>query len=144
MKCWSAIPTPLSNRPLQTTKACRLWGKIGKELHLIDCYVRQDTVSGMVRWLYDLYERTRDTAAVQFFMEAYFMQDVFLDEFVAEGNLGGYQLPIMPDKLKKPDKLQRIEAVSPLWERGFVFYNEKRSEERRVGKECRSRWSPYH
>ena len=23
-------------------------------------------------------------------------------------------------------------------------YNEERSEERRVGKECRSRWSPYH
>ena len=66
-------------------KACRLWGKIGKELHLIDCYVRQDTVSGMVRWLYDLYERTRDTAAVQFFMEANFMQDVILDEFEAEG-----------------------------------------------------------
>ena len=26
---------------------------------------------------------------------------------------------------------------------GFVFAK-KRSEERRVGKECRSRWSPYH
>src|SRR2546428_3851337 len=26
----------------------------------------------------------------------------------------------------------------------FVFCNEARSEERRVGKECRSRWSPYH
>ena len=25
---------------------------------------------------------------------------------------------------------------------GFIFY--LRSEERRVGKECRSRWSPYH
>ena len=24
------------------------------------------------------------------------------------------------------------------------IYIEKRSEERRVGKECRSRWSPYH
>src|SRR2546427_2257781 len=24
------------------------------------------------------------------------------------------------------------------------LYDEKRSEERRVGKECRSRWSPYH
>src|SRR5256884_8769901 len=24
------------------------------------------------------------------------------------------------------------------------FRSEKRSEERRVGKECRSRWSPYH
>src|SRR5256885_3856116 len=28
-------------------------------------------------------------------------------------------------------------------QRGFDFYLE-RSEERRVGKECRSRWSPYH
>lgn len=61
-------------------------------------------------------------------MEANFMQDVILDEFEAEGNLRGYQLPIMPDKRKKPDKLQRIEAVSPLWERGFVFYNEKLKE----------------
>ena len=68
-------------------KASRLWGKIGPELHLIDCYVRQDTVSGMVRWLYDLYERTRDTAAVQFFMEANFMQDIILDEFEANAAL---------------------------------------------------------
>lgn len=105
-------------------KACRLWGKTGRELHLIDCYVRQDTVSGMVRWLYDLYERTRDEAAVLFYMEANFMQDIILDEFEAEGRLRGYQLPISPDKRKKPDKIQRIEAVSPLWERGLVFYNE--------------------
>ena len=106
-------------------KASRLWGKLGNELHLIDCYVRQDTVGGMVRWLYDLYERTRDTASIRFFMEANFMQDVILDEFALEGNLRGYQLPIMPDKRKKPDKIQRIEAVSPLWERGYVYYNEK-------------------
>ena len=26
----------------------------------------------------------------------------------------------------------------------FFIYESKRSEERRVGKECRSRWSPYH
>src|SRR3712207_9449107 len=32
-----------------------------------------------------------------------------------------------------------ITIVNPLWEQG-----ESRSEERRVGKECRSRWSPYH
>ena len=25
-----------------------------------------------------------------------------------------------------------------------VYFDEIRSEERRVGKECRSRWSPYH
>lgn len=106
-------------------KASRLWGKLGNELHLIDCYVRQDTVGGMVRWLYDLYERTRDKVAILFFMEANFMQDVILDEFAVEGNLRGYQLPIMPDKRKKPEKIQRIEAVSPLWERGYVYYNEK-------------------
>ena len=105
-------------------KASRLWGKIGSELHLIDSFVRQATVSEMVRWLYDLFERTRDSVSIQFFMEANFMQDVILDEFAVEGDLRGYQLPILPDKRKKPDKLQRIEAVSPLWERGFVFYNE--------------------
>ena len=27
---------------------------------------------------------------------------------------------------------------------GSLILNTKRSEERRVGKECRSRWSPYH
>ena len=105
-------------------KASRLWGKIGNELHLIDCYVRQDTVSGMVRWLYNLYESLPKNVAVKFFMEANFMQDIILDEFTTEGNLRGYQLPILPDKRKKPEKIQRIEAISPLWERGFVFYNE--------------------
>ena len=116
-------------------KASRLWGKIGNELHLIDCYVRQDTVSGMVRWLYNLYESLPEGVAVRFFMEANFMQDIILDEFTTEGNIRGYQLPLLPDKRKKPEKIQRIEAVSPLWERGFVFYNEalKDSPDMQVG-----------
>jgi phage terminase large subunit-like protein len=116
-------------------KASRMWGKIGRELHLIDCYVRQDTVRNMVRWLYDLYERIPEGVAVSWMMEANFLQDTILDEFAAEGDLRGYQLPIMADKRKKPDKIQRIEAVSPLWERGFVFYNEalKDSPDMQVG-----------
>lgn len=104
-------------------KASRVWGRVGNELHLIDCYVRQDTVAGMVRWLYNFYASVPSDVAVTFYMEANFMQDIILDEFTAEGNLRGYQLPILPDTRRKPDKLQRIEAVSPLWERGFVFYN---------------------
>ena len=28
--------------------------------------------------------------------------------------------------------------------RAYIIYTIDRSEERRVGKECRSRWSPYH
>ena len=117
-------------------KACRLWGKYGNELHLIDTYVRQDTVSGMVRWLYNLYERLSEAdVAASFYMEANFMQDIILDEFTTEGELRGYQLPIMPDTRKKPEKIQRIEAVSPLWERGSVFYNEalKDSPDMQVG-----------
>lgn len=117
-------------------KACRLWGKTGKELHLIDCFVRQDTTGAMVRWLYNLYERAQEEdASIQFYMEANLMQDTALDEFAAEGDRRGYQLPISADNRKKPDKLQRIESVSPLWERGLVFYNEalKDSEDMQVG-----------
>ena len=40
--------------------------------------------------------------------------------------------------LEVGQELQRI--LKPIG-KSFVF---KRSEERRVGKECRSRWSPYH
>ena len=31
-----------------------------------------------------------------------------------------------------------------LWQGFYTFDDFTRSEERRVGKECRSRWSPYH
>ena len=30
------------------------------------------------------------------------------------------------------------------WKSNYELVKEMRSEERRVGKECRSRWSPYH
>lgn len=105
-------------------KAIKLWGKTGTDLHHLAAFVRQCSVAEMVRWFYDLYERIRDANAVcEFYIEANFLQDILLDEFTREGNERGYQLPIRADKRKKPDKFQRIEAVSPLWERGFVFYN---------------------
>ena len=31
-----------------------------------------------------------------------------------------------------------------VWDGKIRLYDKRRSEERRVGKECRSRWSPYH
>ena len=34
-----------------------------------------------------------------------------------------------------------VDKTSILWQ---IINTGKRSEERRVGKECRSRWSPYH
>jgi len=50
-----------------------------------------------VRWLYNLYESLPKDVVVSFFMEANFMQDIILDEFAAEGDCRGYQLPIMAD-----------------------------------------------
>src|SRR3989449_9805103 len=39
------------------------------------------------------------------------------------------------------DTYQQVVALKPDL---AGYYNNLRSEERRVGKECRSRWSPYH
>lgn len=106
-------------------KAAKLWGKAGSQLWHIKAFVRQCSVAEMVRWLYDLYGWSlQKSIAIKWYMEANFMQDTILDEFRCEGNLRGYQLPISADKRKKPDKFQRVEAISPLWERGFVTYNQ--------------------
>ena len=41
-------------------------------------------------------------------------------------------------------KLMCIIGAPPAWEKMQKDHPDVRSEERRVGKECRSRWSPYH
>ena len=105
-------------------KAIKVWGKVGTELHHIKAFVRQCSTGEMVRWFYDLHESMPEGVICDYYMEANFLQDIILDEFTTEGNLRGYQLPIRPDMRKKPEKFQRVEGVSPLWERGFVWYNE--------------------
>src|SRR3712207_8466857 len=42
-------------------------------------------------------------------------------------------LQVYAVEVARPDELPGVEQLAPV-----------RSEERRVGKECRSRWSPYH
>lgn len=106
------------------TKAAKLWGKHKTQLWHLRAFVRKASVAELVRWCYDLYEWSLEqNIPIRFMMEASFMQDIILDDFTIEGNLRGYQLPITGDKRKKPDKFQRVEAISPLWERGFVFYD---------------------
>jgi predicted phage terminase large subunit-like protein len=105
-------------------KAIKVWAKKGTYLHCLNAFVRQCSIGEMVRWFYDLHEYFQNQNVIcNYYIEANFLQDIILDEFQVEGNIRGYQLPIKPDKRKKPDKFQRIEAISPLWERGFVFYN---------------------
>ena len=112
------------------TKAAKLWGKYKSQLWHLRAFVRKASVAELVRWCYDLYEWSLEqNIPIRFMMEASFMQDIILDDFTIEGNLRGYQLPITGDKRKKPDKFQRVEAISPLWERGFVYYDISQKED---------------
>jgi len=112
------------------TKSAKLWGKQKTNLWQLRAFVRKTSLAEMVRWCYDIYEWSQEEGiAIRFAMEASFMQDMILDDFTTEGELRGYQLPITGDKRKKPDKFQRIEAISPLWERGFVFYDESQKDD---------------
>lgn len=105
-------------------KAIKVWGKKDLILYCIDAFVKQTTITEAIQWMYDFYESTRDKAAVEFYMEELFMQDTFYDDFEAEARIRGYYLPIKGDTRRKPDKFSRILAISPLWERGLVVYNE--------------------
>ena len=54
-----------------------------------------------------------------------------------------------PDQLDSYDKYpcyyeNDLELVYTSQQSIFTLWAPSRSEERRVGKECRSRWSPYH
>lgn len=106
-------------------KAAKLWGRKGSRLHHIRAFVRQCSIVEMVRWLYDLEESMPPGASCKYLMETNFLQDTILDEFETEGDIRGWQLPITGDKRSKPNKFLRIENISPLWERGFVTYNEE-------------------
>ena len=56
----------------------------------------------------------------------------------------GYKDSI-PDQMVIDETNTLLKRITPLLRPRFAFFfMEGRSEERRVGKECRSRWSPYH
>ena len=50
----------------------------------------------------------------------------------------------MQNKLFKKSSVERFSSPEKLNDYIQVSNPSSRSEERRVGKECRSRWSPYH
>src|SRR2546422_2387061 len=69
--------------------------------------------------------------------------DLVLVEAEAESTVGEVRRPKreLPDA--KKDRAYR-HVLRTATEAEARAYREHRSEERRVGKECRSRWSPYH
>ena len=61
-----------------------------------------------------------------------------MEEFECEAR----ESKLGPDEITRDIPNVGEDAVKDLDERGIIRIG--RSEERRVGKECRSRWSPYH
>jgi len=57
-------------------------------------------------------------------------------------NNAGYQTRATANKNTNIPILSTV--IKDKYRNDDVSYNQARSEERRVGKECRSRWSPYH
>ena len=61
-------------------------------------------------------------------------------------NTSYFFIPFKYEKYERFKDLTRMLDESDSWDlvHDEIIYMMKRSEERRVGKECRSRWSPYH
>ena len=102
----------------------------------------QDTLAlsaAMRRPLTDLFTRIRAIAAHEEMLTPYLRQE--LEVLLRDG----YRLLRLADSLSTVEcyELPPNAAVFPLWQQ-LQECLESRSEERRVGKECRSRWSPYH
>jgi hypothetical protein len=108
-------------------KAIVLIGKAGREYHILNAFVRKCSISVAVKHMYDLHETIQrgkgGEAVCSYWMEVVMIQDLFLQEFAEEGDLRGYQLRIRRDERAKPDKFSRIENLSPLFERGHIFFN---------------------
>jgi len=90
---------------------------------VLRAFVRKCSITEMVRWFFDFHLSLPDNVVVEYYMEANFAQDLILDEFDKEGQASGVLLPLRKDTRKKPDKFARIEAVSPLFERGIIKLN---------------------
>lgn len=103
-------------------KAIVALGVLGTEIHGLTCWIRKASVSAMVNRMYDYFETYENHA--RYYIEANMLQDLLLDDFYDVGVSRGYQMPIRGDKRKKPNKESRIEAITPLFERGVFYFNE--------------------
>lgn len=107
-------------------KAIIAVGRVGKYYDVLDMWVRQATTGAMVKAHYDMAKELelQGASLVSHFMESNFIQDLILEDYVTESITRGYMLNVRGDDRKKPDKYGRIEALTPLFERTVIRFNE--------------------
>src|SRR3989441_2900471 len=73
-------------------------------------------------------------------------RDEWLTPTVDEMRGGGFKVEGLLCDVANPEQVQRVvdKTIEAYGKVDILVNNAGRSEERRVGKECRSRWSPYH
>ena len=87
-----------------------------------------------------------DTSAANRFYDGYMSQVYFIDGLAIGPGYFGYTDPLTNTWRPKQFRAEGTTVNDgTVWSStGTLDTNPTRSEERRVGKECRSRWSPYH
>ena len=108
-------------------KAIAAVGKIGSKYYLLDIFCRQTSRASMVSGHYNFYEKfdNKGIRVVKHKIEANFMQDAMIDDYVLESENRGYMMPIGQDTRQKGDKVGRIENLTPLFENSMILINEE-------------------
>src|SRR5256885_9146989 len=103
------------------------------------CPYVQAYESRMVAIQSDYRDRGVQLVAINSNDDMSYPEDSF-EQMVARAKAKGFNFPYLRDATQTVAHAYGATHTPHL----FVFDRERRSEERRVGKECRSRWSPYH
>lgn len=110
-------------------KGMILVGKYNRELHIIKTYLRQSSRADVAAWVYDTYqEMGMHNYDVTIEIEGLFAQDEFLSEFDVEGDLRGWNIPVIADKRSKEGKYDRVAGTQYYFQRRWVFFNEDEKE----------------
>src|SRR2546425_8662923 len=81
------------------------------------------------------------TIALFFFFQA---EDGIRDKLVTGVQTCALPISVLPWRCSWPTSRASLMHMVQVVECRLAKQSSRRSEERRVGKECRSRWSPYH
>lgn len=104
-------------------KAIVAVGKKAERLYILRAWVRKASVLSMVKTFYDWHDGEFGGKAT-YHIESNMLQDMLHDSFTTEAKERGYAIPYQADRRKKENKESRIENLSPLFERGYIIFNE--------------------